>query len=309
MATDKRRTKIVATMGPVSATHDTVRELVEAGVDAIRLNLSHGNHENHAEGAGVVREVQEETGKPLALIADLDAPRILLKDEELIVVGDQHASDGELPVAPAVISEVLRPGHDILIDDGLVRLTVQEVEHGRARCRVIVGGEVKSHKGVNLPGVPVPIPSLTKKDLDDLDFALNLDVDFVALSFVRAAADVRDLQAIIRQYGSAARVIAKIEKAEAVEALDEVIHEADAIMVARGDLGVEIGAATVPLLQKKIILRCLQAGKPVITATQMLESMVEHAEPTRAEASDVANAILDGTSAIMMSAETAISAY
>ncbi len=319
MATDRRRTKIVATMGPVSSTHDRVRELVEAGVDAIRLNLSHGNHETHAAGAAVVREVQAETGKPLALIADLqgpklrigdlDVPRILLKDEELIVVGEQHASNGELPVAPAVISEVLRPGHDILIDDGLVRLTVQEVEHGRARCVVIVGGEVKSHKGVNLPGVPVPIPSLTKKDLDDLDFALNLGVDFVALSFVRAAADVRDLQAIIRQHGSPARVIAKIEKAEAVAALEEVLAESDAIMVARGDLGVEIGAATVPLLQKKIILRCLEAGKPVITATQMLESMIEHAEPTRAEASDVANAILDGTSALMLSAETATGNY
>jgi pyruvate kinase len=319
MATDRRRTKIVATMGPVSSSHDRMLELVEAGVDAVRLNLSHGNHETHAAGAAVVRAVQAETGKPLALIADLqgpklrigdlDEPRVLLKDEELIVVGEQHADNGELPVAPAVISEVLRPGHDILIDDGLVRLTVQEVEHGRARCLVVVGGEVKSHKGVNLPGVPVPIPSLTKKDLDDLDFALNLGVDFVALSFVRAAADVRDLQAIIRQHGSPARVIAKIEKAEAVEALEEVLAEADAIMVARGDLGVEIGAATVPLLQKKIILRCLEAGKPVITATQMLESMIEHAEPTRAEASDVANAILDGTSAVMLSAETATGNY
>ncbi|MDP9283593.1 MAG: pyruvate kinase [Actinomycetota bacterium] len=319
MATDRRRTKIVATMGPVSSKHDMVRALVDAGVDAIRLNLSHGNHEDHAAGAHVVREVQEETGKPLALIADLqgpklrigdlDAPRILLKNEELIVVGEQHASNGELPVAPAVIGEVLRAGHDILIDDGLVRLTVQEVEHGRARCLVVVGGEVKSHKGVNLPGVPVPIPSLTKKDLDDLDFALALGVDFVALSFVRAAADVRDLQAIIRQHGSPAHVIAKIEKAEAVEALEEVLHEADAIMVARGDLGVEIGAATVPLLQKRIILRCLEAGKPVITATQMLESMIEHPEPTRAEASDVANAILDGTSALMLSAETATGNY
>jgi pyruvate kinase len=312
MAADRRRTKIVATMGPVSSTHDALRALVDAGVDAIRLNLSHGNHETHAAGAAIVREVQAETGKPLALIADLqgpklrigdlDAPRILLKDEELIVVGEQHGANGELPVAPAVISEVLRPGHDILIDDGHVRLLVQEVEHGRARCLVIVGGEVKSHKGVNLPGVPVPIPSLTKKDLDDLDFALALGVDFVALSFVRAAADVRDLQAIIRQ-------IAKIEKAEAVEALEEVLEESDAIMVARGDLGVEIGAATVPLLQKKIILRCLEAGKPVITATQMLESMIEHAEPTRAEASDVANAILDGTSAVMLSAETATGNY
>ena len=319
MATERRRTKIVATIGPVSSNHDAMRALVEAGVDAIRLNLSHGVHDDHAAAATVVREVQEETGKPLALIADLqgpklrigdlDAPRILLKDEYVVVVGEQHASDGELPVLPAVISEVLRPGHDVLIDDGLVRLAVEEVVQGKARCRVVVGGEVKTHKGVNLPGVPVPIPSLTKKDLDDLTFALGLGVDFVALSFVRAAADVRDLQAIIRQHGSPARVIAKIEKSEAVEVLDEVLQEADAIMVARGDLGVEIGAATVPLLQKRIILRCLEAGKPVITATQMLESMSEHAEPTRAEASDVANAVLDGTSAIMLSAETATGNY
>src|SRR5690349_845457 len=319
MAAERRRTKIVATIGPVSSTHDQVRALVDAGVDAIRLNLSHGNHQNHAERVQVVREVQEESGKPLALIADLQGPklrigdlpepRILLKDEEVIVVGEQSAANGELPVAPAVIGEVLRPGHDVLIDDGLVRLTVQEVEQGRAVCRVVVGGEVKSHKGVNLPGVPIPIPSLTKKDLDDLAFALGLGVDFVALSFVRAAADVRDLQAIIRQHGSPARVIAKIEKAEAIEALEAILVETDAVMVARGDLGVEIGAATVPLLQKRIILRCLQVGKPVITATQMLESMIEHAEPTRAEASDVANAILDGTSAVMLSAETATGNY
>jgi pyruvate kinase len=296
-----------------------VCELVGAGVDAIRLNFSHGSHDDHGAVVEIVRRVQEETGKPLALIADLqgpklrigdlDTPRILLKDEEIEVVGEQVASDGELPVAPAVIGEVLRPGHDILIDDGLVRLTVQAVDQGRARCRVVVGGEVKSHKGVNLPGVPIPIPSLTKKDLEDLEFALGKGVDFVALSFVRAAADVRDLQAIIRQHGSPARVIAKIEKAEAVEALDEVLLESDAVMVARGDLGVEMGAAPVPLLQKRIILHCLEAGKPVITATQMLESMIEHAEPTRAEASDVANAILDGTSAIMLSAETATGAY
>jgi pyruvate kinase len=319
MAAVRRRTKIVATIGPVTSTHDAIRGLVEAGVDAIRLNLSHGTHHDHAARARVVREVQEEMGKPLALIADLQGPKLrigdllgprtLLKGEEVYVVGEQTAIDSELPVAPAVIGEVLRPGHDVLIDDGLVRLAVEEVENGRARCRVIVGGEVKSHKGVNLPGVPIPIPSLTKKDLDDLDFALGMGVDFVALSFVRAAADVRDLQAIIRQNGSPARVIAKIEKAEGVEALNEVLLEADAVMVARGDLGVEIGAATVPLLQKRIILHCLEAGKPVITATQMLESMIEHAEPTRAEASDVANAILDGTSAVMLSAETATGNY
>src|SRR5919197_1010790 len=319
MAAVRRRTKIVATIGPVTSTHDAIRGLVDAGVDAIRLNLSHGTHHDHAARARTVREVQDETGKPLAVIADLQgpklrigdlpAPRVLLKDEEVLVVGEQTAIDSELPVAPAVIGEVLRPGHDVLIDDGLVRLAVEEVEQGRARCRVVVGGEVKSHKGVNLPGVPIPIPSLTKKDLDDLDFALGLGVDFVALSFVRAAADVRDLQAIIRQHGSPARVIAKIEKAEGVEALHDVLQEADAVMVARGDLGVEIGAATVPLLQKRIILRCLEAGKPVITATQMLESMIEHAEPTRAEASDVANAVLDGTSAVMLSAETATGNY
>jgi pyruvate kinase len=319
MAAIRRRTKIVATIGPVSSTHDAVRALVDAGVDAIRLNLSHGNHEDHAARARIVREVQAETEKPLALIADLQGPklrigdltavRILTKAEEVIVVGEQIANGTELPVAPAVIGEVLRPGHDILIDDGLVRLTVEEVEHGRARCRVVVGGPVSAHKGVNLPGVPLPIPSLTKKDLDDLGFALGMGVDFVALSFVRAAADVRDLQAIIRQHGSPARVIAKIEKAEAVAALEEILLEADAVMVARGDLGVEIGAATVPLLQKRIILRCLEVGKPVITATQMLESMIEHAEPTRAEASDVANAILDGTSAVMLSAETATGQY
>src|SRR6185437_3653589 len=265
MAAVRRRTKIVATIGPVSSNHDTMRALVDAGVDAVRLNLSHGTQSDHAPAAAMVREVQDETGKPLALIADLQgpklrigdlaAPRVLLKDEEVVVVGEMHASNGELPVAPAVISEVLRPGHDILIDDGLVRLSVQEVGNGRARCLVVVGGEIKSHKGVNLPGVPVPIPSLTKKDLDDLEFALGLGVDYVALSFVRSAADVRDLHAIIRQHGSAARVIAKIEKAEAIEALEAILLEADAVMVARGDLGVEIGAATVPLLQKRIILR------------------------------------------------------
>jgi pyruvate kinase len=315
----RRKTKIVATIGPVSSTHDAVRALVDAGVDAVRLNLSHGTLEDHAARAQVVREVQAETGKTLALIADLQgpklrigtlqAPRTLLKGEEIVVVGEQSALNGELPIAPAVIGEVLRPGHDILIDDGLVRLSVESVDQGRALCRVIVGGEVKSQKGVNLPGVPVPIPSLTKKDLGDLEFALDLGADFVALSFVRAAADVRDLQAIIRQHGSPARVIAKIEKSEAVACLEEILEEADAVMVARGDLGVEIGAATVPLLQKRIILQCLEAGKPVITATQMLESMIEHAEPTRAEASDVANAILDGTSAIMLSAETATGNY
>ena len=208
-----------------------------------------------------------------------------------------------------MIGDVLAPGNDVLIDDGLVRLRVEEVQDGRARCSVVVGGAVSSHKGVNLPGVPLPIPSLTPKDVSDLELALELGVDYIALSFVRSAADVRDLRLLIEEAGSHADVIAKIEKAEAVAVLDQILEETDAIMVARGDLGVEIGVAEVPLLQKRIILRSLDEGKPVITATQMLESMIEHAEPTRAEASDVANAVLDGSSALMLSGETAVGAY
>jgi pyruvate kinase len=208
-----------------------------------------------------------------------------------------------------VLGSVLQPGNDVLIDDGLVRLRVDAVERGRARCEVIVGGLVSSHKGVNLPGVPLPIPSLTRKDLEDLELAVDMGVDYVALSFVRSASDVRALRTLIEARGSLAWVIAKIEKAEAVAALDEILAEAHAVMVARGDLGVEIGAADVPLLQKRIIARSLERGKPVITATQMLETMIHSPEPTRAEASDVANAVLDGTSAIMLSGETAIGEY
>jgi len=314
-----RRTKIVATVGPASSSRETLLALAQAGMDAARLNFSHGAHEGHAEAARLVREVQAEIGRPLALIADLQGPKLrigdlegpvtLMRGDEVVVTASQNGKDGELPVAPAVIGEVLRPGHDVLIDDGHVHLRVEDVERGRARCAVVVGGTVSSHKGVNLPGVPLPIPSLTRKDADDLAFALELEVDFVALSFVRSAADVRDLKRLIEQAGSRAHVIAKIEKAEAVEHLEEIVGEADAVMVARGDLGVEIGVALVPLLQKQIIDRSLRLGKPVITATQMLESMIDEPEPTRAEASDVANAILDGSSALMLSGETAVGQF
>jgi pyruvate kinase len=314
-----RRTKIVATIGPATSAPEQVRALAEAGMDAVRLNFSHGTQEEHAARSEIARAVQAELGSPLALIADLQGPKLRigeLKEPRMLaagvlvtLAGEDAAGDDDVPVAPSVIGQVLSPGHDVLVDDGLVRLAVESVESGRALCRVVVGGEVAAHKGVNLPGVPIPIPSLTPKDLSDLEFALALGVDYVALSFVRAAADVRGLRAIIERHGSHARVIAKIEKAEAVEALDDVLEASDAVMVARGDLGVEMGAATVPLLQKRIIQRSLEAGKPVITATQMLESMIDRAEPTRAEASDVANAVLDGTSALMLSAETAIGAY
>ena len=316
MTTHARRTKIVATIGPASSSAAIVAALMEAGIDGARMNLSHGTKEDHARSAEVMREAEAEAGRSIALIADLQGPKLrvgeLDQDVELevgdkcVIAGEDAAKDDDLPVSPSVLGSVLRPGHDVLIDDGHVRLRVERVERGRASCEVVVGGVVGSHKGVNLPGVPLPIPSLTRKDLDDLEFALGLGVDSVALSFVRSAADVKALRTLIEARASHAWVIAKIEKAEAVAALDEILAEAHGVMVARGDLGVEIGAAEVPLLQKRIILGALDRGKPVITATQMLESMIHSPEPTRAEASDVANAILDGTSAIMLSGETAI---
>jgi pyruvate kinase len=316
---EPRRTKIVATIGPASGTKEQIEPLVNAGMDGARLNFSHGTREQHAEWARLVREVQEEVRRPLALIADLQGPKLRIGDiegtvslargQEVIVAVGKQATDGALPVSPAIIGDVLRPGHEVLIDDGHVRLLVRDVRRGRATCTVVVGGDVTAHKGVNLPGVPIPIPALTRKDTDDLEFAVGLGVDFVALSFVRSAADVRDLKALIAQHDSHAHVIAKIEKSEAIDCLDEILQEADAVMVARGDLGVEIGPASVPLLQKRIIQRALEHGKPVITATQMLESMLHQPEPTRAEASDVANAVLDGTSAVMLSGETAMGEY
>ncbi len=314
-----RRTKIVATLGPASESRERLRALIEAGVDAVRFNLSHGTHAGHSQRAWLVREIAAEVGRPIALIADLQGPKLRIGEleepvvlrigDEVMVCAEEVASDGELPIAPAVIGDVLEPGHEVLIDDGRVRLRVDDVEGGRATCAVVVGGLVTSHKGVNLPGVPVPIPSLTRKDVADLEWAVATGVDFVALSFVRSPADVRDLRALLEQAGSRAHVIAKIEKSEAVDVLDDVLAETDAVMVARGDLGVEIGPALVPLVQKRIILKALERGKPVITATQMLETMVHSPEPTRAEASDVANAILDGTSAVMLSGETAVGEY
>jgi pyruvate kinase len=319
VAVTPRRTKIVATIGPASSSPEVMAQLARAGMDGARLNLSHGTHDEHRERARSVRATEAEIGRPIALIAALQGPKLrigeledpvsLARGEDVVVAGGETSVDGELPVSPAVIGEVLQPGHEVLIDDGLVRLRVEQIEQGRARCAVVAGGVVSSHKGVNLPGVPIPIPSITRKDMDDLELALEIGVDFVALSFVRSAADVRDLRELIEQAGSHAHVIAKIEKAEAVDALEDVLAESDAVMVARGDLGVEIGAAVVPLVQKRIIIAALERGKPVITATQMLESMIHQPEPTRAEASDVANAILDGTSALMLSGETAIGEF
>jgi pyruvate kinase len=319
MPAPARRTKIVATIGPASSGPDLVEALIEAGMDGARLNFSHGTHADHGESASRVRDAQARAGRPIALIADLCGPKIRIGDlpepvvvrpgDSVVVAGESVAELGDLPVFPSELSEVLGPGQDVLIADGLVRLRVEQVDGGRAVCEVLTGGIIDDHKGVNVPGVALPVPSLTNKDLADLEFALGLGVDYVAQSFVRSRADVADLREKLTEAGSDAWVIAKIELQEAVAALDEILDEADAVMIARGDLGVEIGVAEVPLLQKRIILAALDRGKPAITATQMLETMITRPEPTRAEASDVANAILDGTSAVMLSAETAVGQY
>jgi len=319
MAAFDRRTKIVATLGPASSSEEMISRLIEAGMDGARLNFSHGTHEDHGANARRIRDAQSSFGRPLAVIADLQGPKLRIGElsapvelevgDEIVVADADSARADDLPVAPSVLGRVLEPDDDILVDDGHVRLRVERMENGRAICRVVTGGVVEPHKGVNVPGVPLPVPSLTEKDFADLDFALELGVDYVAQSFVRSRADVAALRAKIEAAGSQAWVIAKIELKEAVFALEEILEEADAVMIARGDLGVEVGAADVPLLQKRIILAALERGKPAITATQMLETMVHRPEPTRAEASDVANAILDGTSAVMLSAETAIGEY
>jgi pyruvate kinase len=314
-----RRTKIVCTIGPASSEPQMIEQLAWAGMDAARLNFSHGTHDQHEEVIRGVRRAQEMIGRPLAVIADLQGPKIrigilpapvtLHAGATMTLAAAGEGVAGDLEVTFPELASVVVPGSELLINDGLVRARVVEVVGRRVECRVEVGGLISSGKGVNLPGTPLPIPSLTEKDLDDLGFALAQGVDYVALSFVRRADDVAELCERIAAAGSTARVVAKIEKAEAVDDLEAIVAVSDAVMVARGDLGVEIGAADVPLVQKLIIRTGRDAGCTVITATQMLESMIHNPEPTRAEASDVANAVLDGTSAVMLSGETAAGRY
>jgi pyruvate kinase len=320
MSIAPRRTKIVCTIGPATSEEPMIERLVAAGMDVARVNCSHGDPEELEALVVAVRAVEKRLDRPLAILADLPGPKLRvarLKEplrvetgDELVLASTGAAGPEDLELGFELdFARVVRPGSPVMIDDGRVRLRVVEALGNRVRCRVETGGLIRAQKGVNLPGSYLPIPSITDRDREMLEHAVRWDVDYVALSFVRRAEDVEDLKRLIQGLGGRQRVIAKIEKLEAIEQLEAIVAVTDALMVARGDLGVEIGAAEVPMLQKRLIRLGREAGKTVITATQMLESMIEAPEPTRAEASDVANAILDGTSAIMLSGETAVGKY
>ena len=315
-----RRAKIVCTLGPATHSLEGVRTLVAAGMDVARLNLSHGTHDEHAEAYGWVRRASDEAGRAVAVLADLQGPKIRLGEfpggpvrletgqDWLLTTEDVPGDATRGSTSYADLARDVRPGDTLLIDDGLVRLEVVAHDDVRVRTRVIEGGRVSDHKGINLPGVAVSAPPLTEKDAEDLRFALSLSVDLVALSFVRRADHVTHVHRIMDAVGRRLPVIAKIEKPEAVRELEAIVEAFDGLMVARGDLGVEMPLEEVPLVQKRAVLLARRHGRPVIVATQMLESMIEHSRPTRAEASDVANAVLDGADALMLSGETSIGA-
>ncbi|TXL62874.1 pyruvate kinase [Aeromicrobium terrae] len=316
-----RRAKIVCTLGPATDTFERIRELAEAGMNCARLNLSHGTHADHEKSYANVRRASEVSGKAIAILADLQGPKIrlgtfadgpveLVEGATFVITtddapGDVHRCSTTYSGLPGDVG----PGDEILIDDGRVRLRTVSVDGPDVTTKVEVGGTVSNHKGLNLPGVHVSVPAMTEKDGEDLRWALRQGVDFVALSFVRSAADVEDVRDIMRELDVLRPVIAKIEKPQAVENLDEIMDAFDGVMVARGDLGVELPLEEVPIVQKLIIEKARRNAKPVIVATQMLESMISAPRPTRAEASDVANAVLDGADAVMLSGETSVGAY
>jgi pyruvate kinase len=310
------RTKIVCTLGPSTSTAESIDSLIDAGLDVARINFSHGTHEQHARTIGIVRQLARERGRPIALLGDLQGPRIRIGELDIprplepgtdVVFCPEESSRGsEMPVTYEALAADVHVGDRILVDDGLIELVVLDVKAPRVVARVVHGGEVKSHKGINLPGVNVSAPSITEKDRADAAFAVEQKLDYLALSFVRRAADIAELRALVPK---SVLVVAKIEKDSALANIESILRASDGVMVARGDLGVELPFEEVPIAQKKIIKLANIIGRPVITATQMLESMIEHPRPTRAEASDVANAIIDGTDAVMLSAETAAGAY
>ncbi len=317
-----RRAKIVCTLGPATSSPEQIGLLIDAGMDVARLNFSHGERDVHLRTLQTVRAEAEKRDRAVAILLDVQGPKIRVGR---FADGEVELEPGQtfvITTDPSVVGDVRRvsttypkladdvqPGTMVLLDDGLMQLEVTEVRDGEVVTVVRVGGVLKNNKGINLPDVAISAPSLTDKDRGDLAFGVRVGVDYVALSFVRAAEEVRQARALVTANGQSIPSLAKIEKPQAIERLDEIINEADGIMVARGDLGVEMGPEKVPLIQKTIIDKTNTHGKCVITATQMLESMIHHPRPTRAEASDVANAVLDGTDALMLSGETAVGEY
>ena len=316
-----RRAKIVSTLGPASSSERVIEQLIGAGVDVFRLNFSHGTREEHAENVGRIRQIADNMQRSVAILQDLQGPKMrvgklaedpieLEEGNRLTVTTREVPGDAEcVSTTYARLPRDVKPADRILLDDGHIELMVREVYRSDVVCEVVVGGLLKSNKGINLPGVQVSAPSLTTKDREDLDLGIELGVDYIALSFVREPDDVREVQHIIERAEKEIPVIAKLERAEAVDHLEDILDVADGVMVARGDLGVELSPEDVPVIQKRVISAANRAGVFVITATQMLESMTDHPRPTRAEASDVANAIFDGTDAVMLSGETAIGKY
>jgi len=314
------KTKIIATVGPATNSKEGLRDLISAGVDVFRLNFSHGTHEDHLKVINHINTLNDEMGTNIPMLQDLQGPKIrlgemekgtkIVKGQEFVITSDEMVGNDQMgsTVYKSLPNDV-EPGAMILIDDGKIELKVKSVEGNKVITEVIYGGDVKSRKGINLPFSNISAPSLTEKDMKDLVFGLAHDLEWVALSFVRKAEDIVELRKLIENAGKNTKIIAKIEKPEAVDNIDEIIAVTDAIMVARGDLGVEINMEEVPMVQKSIVRKCNDAAKPVIIATQMMESMIENPRPTRAETNDVANAVMDGADTLMLSAETAAGEY
>jgi len=315
-------TKIVATIGPASDSPEMLRKMLLAGMNVARLNFSHGNYKEHAERIKRLRSAAEELDLPLMLLQDLQGPKIRVGDLPdggmilnegtpltLVPISEYTTQSNTVGIDYPYVAEEAEAGTQVLLDDGLLELRVEKVDGNAVQCQVIGGGLLKSHKGVNFPTLNLRLPSMTEKDKLDLDFGIEQGVDIISLSFVRKPEDIQILKALLKSKGSNIPVLAKLEKPQAIANLEAIVNECDAIMVARGDLGVEMSPEKVPLIQKRIIKLCNQKGIPVITATQMLDSMIHNPRPTRAEASDVANAILDGTDAVMLSGESAVGDY
>ncbi len=319
----QKKTKIVCTLGPATSSIETMKELMLNGMDIARLNFSHGTHEGHGEMISKVKKAREEVQRPIAILLDTKGPEIrtglakdgkefeLVRGQEITVTTEEVECDSSIiSVTYQHLPEDVAVGGSILIADGLIELRVKKIVNDKeVLCDVVNGGELGSRKGVNLPNVKLQLPAITDQDRSDIIFGINEGVDFIAASFIRNAEAIREIRSIIKDCNSDVQIIAKIENMEGMENLDEIIAEADGIMVARGDLGVEVDAATLPYIQKTMIHKCNEAMKPVITATQMLDSMIRNPRPTRAEVTDVANAIYDGTDAIMLSGETAMGKY